>query len=740
MKLVRFGVFGFRSVQDSGVIDTDDVTALVGTNESGKTNLLLPLWKLNPAKEGAISPTADYPRKHYTPMRAMKPKPVFVRAVFADEELAGKLAALTGLPAEQLREVQVTKDFDNEIRISFPHAHARRSIPRNQLITLVQMAHEELKSLEALKSEAEWKDRLLGAVVDLVPAGADGHVPVEDVERMVSAMDELAPDEPPKTSVLVPRATRLREDLAAVDEELSRPEPEEVDGVVGLVLERLPSFVYYSNYGNLDSEIYLPQVIENLRRQDLGTKESAKARTLRVLFQFVGLSPKEILELGRDFKDPSNPSRKPTDQEIAEITEKKKQRSILLQSASAQLTEKFRKWWKQGDYRFRFEADGDHFRIWVSDDRRPEEVELENRSTGLQWFLSFYLVFLVESEGDHAGAILLLDEPGMSLHPLAQKDLSVFFDGLAVTNQLLYTTHSPFLVDADRLERARKVYVSEDGTTKATADLRAGDGGESQKGASYAVLAALGLTVADSLLIGCTPVIVEGLSDQHYLGAMKNLLIASGRFKPSRELIFPPAGGAKTVKAVVSVLGARDEEMPIALFDSDEIGRKLSKDLRTSLYQAVPGRVLDVATFAANLEGAEVEDLLPADLIVQQVDRWQRGPEEVFADFYRPGKPIVPQIEAWAKKHNIVLASPGWKVDLAKRVKQILLQRGAEAVDGATLDQWALLFRAFTEAARDTDTDVGKSSTPSRPAAKSVQEAQGIAMPDAATSRLASHR
>lgn len=63
------------------------------------------------------------------------------------------------------------------------------------------------------------------------------------------------------------------------------------------------------------------------------------------------------------------------------------------------------------------------------------------------------LVFLVESRGDHEDAILLLDEPGLSLHPLAQRDLSAFFDGLTKTNQILYTTHSPFLVDPDRLDR-----------------------------------------------------------------------------------------------------------------------------------------------------------------------------------------------------------------------------------------------------------------------------------------------
>jgi predicted ATP-dependent endonuclease of OLD family len=63
MRLLRFRVTKFRSVDDSGWIEMDAVTALIGTNESGKTNLLLPLWKLNPAKDGKISPTSDYPRK-----------------------------------------------------------------------------------------------------------------------------------------------------------------------------------------------------------------------------------------------------------------------------------------------------------------------------------------------------------------------------------------------------------------------------------------------------------------------------------------------------------------------------------------------------------------------------------------------------------------------------------------------------------------------------------------------------
>ena len=190
-----------------------------------------------------------------------------------------------------------------------------------------------------------------------------------------------------------------------------------------LMVAEMPSFVYYSNYGNLDAQIYLPHAIKWLKGEQVdGISNDAKVRTLRVLFDFVKLDPEEVLELGKDpiriveDRYGHEVEKKPTAEEIAAATEQKAARTILLNSASAELTSKFKDWWKQGNYIFRFHADGEFFKIWVSDDKRPEEIELERRSTGLQWFLSFFLVFLVESQEAHKGAILLLDEAGLSLH------------------------------------------------------------------------------------------------------------------------------------------------------------------------------------------------------------------------------------------------------------------------------------------------------------------------------------
>ena len=97
MRLVKFKVENFRSVIDSGWIDAEQVTALIGVNESGKTNLLLPLWKLNPAREGEIRPTSDYPKGNYAAVREKPEKFWFIHAHFDVDELADQIATLTGL-------------------------------------------------------------------------------------------------------------------------------------------------------------------------------------------------------------------------------------------------------------------------------------------------------------------------------------------------------------------------------------------------------------------------------------------------------------------------------------------------------------------------------------------------------------------------------------------------------------------------------------------------------------------
>src|SRR5215471_19343247 len=137
-KLLRFRATNFRSVDDSGWVEVDKVAALIGTNESGKTNILLPLWKLNPAKEGAIHATSDYPRKNYNTFRHESVKPVFIETIFdVGEDVAGKLGDLTGMPADQMREVTVSRRFEGGPIVDFPNAIPARAIDKERIAQML---------------------------------------------------------------------------------------------------------------------------------------------------------------------------------------------------------------------------------------------------------------------------------------------------------------------------------------------------------------------------------------------------------------------------------------------------------------------------------------------------------------------------------------------------------------------------------------------------------------------------
>lgn len=380
-----------------------------------------------------------------------------------------------------------------------------------------------------------------------------------------------------------------------------------------------------------------------------------------------------------------------TEEEIQNWADKKRERGILLRSAAAQLTKSFKEWWLQGDYIFDFEADGQHFRINVSDSLRPEAIELEGRSRGLQWFFSFFLVFLVETKESHDNTVLLLDEPGLSLHPIAQYDLAKFFRKLSEDNQLIYTSHSPFLVDMDNLANVKAVYVNkETGKTQVSANLRY-DEKDAEK-SIYPVHAALGLTVSDTLLLGCLPILVEGVSDQIYLNLVKRYLIANGKLKYSKELVFIPTGGVRGVGPISTLVSARDDELPYVLLDSDQSGKDYKNKLTGGRYKDERDKVLEVSDFLGE-EQYEIEDLFPNEAIVREIDRMYRA-RDFFEDFYNVDKPIVSQIEEWAQDNSIELEK-GWKVDLARNM-QNRFDKAFSNVNESLVEAWVNLFNRFT--------------------------------------------
>jgi AAA15 family ATPase/GTPase len=606
LTLTKFKVTNFRSVMDSGWIDCDDVTTLIGINEAGKSNLLLALWKLNPARkegEATIDPQHDMPNSKFSTWRNELNKHCFIRASFELDDESTSVLSENGIEIKDVVAIEICRYFNG------------------------------------------------------------GYI----IYRVLN------------TGV----RQRVESDLHKV------------------VLGELPSFVYYSNYNNLDAQIYLPHAVDRLEGKAVpGYENPAKERTLRIMFEFVGLEPREILELGqapviatqtqqyhnRNLQQPSL-----TQDAIDDAASEKAKRATLLNSASARLTKEFKAWWKQGEYKFRLQADGDFFKIWVSDDKRDDEIELERRSTGLQWFLSFFLVFLVESESAHKGAILLLDEAGLTLHPMAQKDLMNFFKGLSESNQIIHTTHSPFLVDTDNIDRVKVVYIDTDGLTVASSDLLESSDKQNLK-SIYPAHAAIGLNVSEILLNGCQPIIVEGTSDQHYLNAIKCYLIEKGKLKPRRDMLFMPAGGCKNkgISALISIVSAKNDDVPFSVLDSDIIGKSAKTDLLKGVYKDFPKRIVSIADIVL-FDNSEVEDLMPFELLQPQLNKWFGNVDDDFEP--KSNIPILGQIVEFAENNSVNLPD-GWKVMLSLGAKR-QLQKPRITVSDDCLKKWTALFKTL---------------------------------------------
>lgn len=704
-KLDRFKVYNFRSIEESDWIEVSDNSCLVGTNEAGKTNLLIALWKLNPANEEPIIPLDDFPRHLYSKYKADNySETVFIEADFIlSDSIQNEISKELDCDISQVSKVLVKRKYDGKYNIIFPYSKVK-SYDSERLFDLFDSFETYLYNSEDFTKESEELQ--------------------EEIKNFLSELKEIFPKDLFKKPIIVDLKTSIevfiknnfgrKVNLPRIfDNQLINMLQKMVEAFDGIpiqttpeveqrVLEEIPKFVYYSDYGNLDSEIYLPRVIEDFEREDLSESARAKARTLDVLFKFVKLSPTEIYELGNESKTIvkkvnhinqviSTEEQDISEEEIQEWADKKRERGILLRSAASELTKSFKKWWLQGDYIFDFEADGRHFRINVSDNLRPEQIELEGRSRGLQWFFSFFLVFLVETKEGHSNTVLLLDEPGLSLHPIAQTDLTKFFRKLSEENQLIYTSHSPFLVDMENLANVKAVYIdTETGRTLVSSNLRYNE--KDAEKSIFPVHAALGLTVSETLLIGCLPILVEGPSDQIYLNLIKRELIGKGDLQNSKEIVFIPTGGIRGMSPITKLVSSRDDSLPHVLLDSDNIGKEYQKQLKKGRYRDEKEKVIGVGDFLGDKEW-EIEDLLPAEAIISIIDRRYRA-EVYFEDVYKIGEPIVDQIEDWAKNNSIDIED-GWKVEIA-RIAQNRYDNLMKTIPDTLYKKWVNLFDTLT--------------------------------------------
>ena len=483
----------------------------------------------------------------------------------------------------------------------------------------------------------------------------------------------------PQTADLVEALQKVL--IPALAESQKPPTPQQVEK---LVESRLPVFIYFENYGILDSAIYLLRFLEDLK----SAPNDPRIRTVNAMFKHVGLTAQEITDLGREQAQQARAqNQQPTAEMIAQDQRQKEARAIKLNSGSLDITKRFNDWYQQRRHTIDYQADGGYFRIWVAHDRRPGvRIELEGRSKGFQWFFSFYLVFLVESDEGHKDAVLLLDEPGLHLHPTAQQGLIDFFDKLAEKNHLIYTTHSPFLIDGEHLHRVRPVTEDKSGHSRINAETWPSD-----RETIFPLQAAAGYAMVRGLFQHKKNMLVEGMSDYYYLHALGQQCRATKRAALPGDIYITPCGGTKLVGHIASLFLGQ-EIRPLVLLDGDEAGRARRDALIKELYvDHLPAvLMLDEALGQSGSE-LEVEDILGEAMVLPAVEALlDRKLALTAAD--RTAGSLPSRIKAAAKRENIDLPD-GWKASVALHLVATWAEQKTKLPDGV-LDRAASLFAA----------------------------------------------
>ena len=302
------------------------------------------------------------------------------------------------------------------------------------------------------------------------------------------------------------------------------------------VAQWLPLFVYVAEFPELDGHQSLAEYVQNRTR---GAALTTAEKNFEKLAKVAGFDPKGLHGIANDHET----------------------RNQLVNRAGATVTSEIRRLWRDRNLKIRFNLDGEHLDTFISDPTNVYDVEvnLNERSRGFQWFFSFYVTFAADTAGGDAdGAILLLDEPGLYLHAKSQGDLLKYLRE-DLKNQILYTTHSPFMVPPGAISLVRTVNISQQDGTTVTNDPT----GDSRT--LFPLQAALGYQASQTLFIGQFNLIVEGVTDFWILSAANEHLKAVGGRTLPEELIITPAAGAQRVTYMVALLASQDLDVLVLL-------------------------------------------------------------------------------------------------------------------------------------------------------------------------------
>ena len=289
-----------------------------------------------------------------------------------------------------------------------------------------------------------------------------------------------------------------------------------------------------------------------------------------------------------------------------------RERQHDVEDGATVLTKKLSSGLTQRDYEVEYRVDGPYFFICVKDNIDPSLIDLEARSKGYQWYFSFDLMMRHEVEDTFKGCVILLDEPGLHLHPKAQGDLLKLLEKYSEGNTLLYTTHLPFMIDLNHPDRIRILKETSDEGIIVKTDLT-----ETSPESRLPLQAALGIDLSQKYLIEKRNLVVEGTGDYWVLTELSNLFRRSEMEGIPEDVLIAAGGGASQAVPLAGLMIAQNLDV-VVLFDSDFAGReahdKLVKKWLTQ-YKETHTEVVMLGEAVGAEHDFELEDLFSEDFM-----------------------------------------------------------------------------------------------------------------------------
>ncbi|WP_185211638.1 AAA family ATPase [Sphingobacterium mizutaii] len=554
MKLKKVDIHKYKSVSDEQeFLVEDDITILVGMNESGKTSALEVVAKTNyfqPDEQFKFSLTHDYPRKEKKKVDKTGIDPQAVTCYYEiDDNLFEQIENEIG------KGVLISKEFSNTTKYSNGNTWSGVKVDRKKFVA------QKTKELGISSNALNEKLEKVNSIEELKLLKAE--YTEEKYTQGISTLEKYYKNE------WEWKSDPISEYIARIYLKPNRPK-----------------FLYYDEYFSLPSRIS----IEQLQNNELNENEF---KTARALFELADINTEEILNAD-SFED-----------FIAE-----------LEATEAIISDELFKYWQTNkNLQITFQID----KLEQTDQRNNTRIvehildirvkskgvslPLRNRSKGFNWFFSFLVWFKKIQEDKNSNYVLLLDEPGLNLHASAQADLLRFLEDLSENYQIIYTTHSPFMIAPDKLHRVRTILETDNGS-KISESIQ-----EKDPNTLFPLQAALGYDIAQNLFVSKKNLLVEGVSDLIILTTLSGILESEKRTFLRPDVTVVPTGGLEKVATFISLL--RGSKLEIAcLLDSytDPKGKeKLEFLIREKIVQKNKIRFFD--EYLSDYDKADLEDL-----------------------------------------------------------------------------------------------------------------------------------